>query len=445
MSEQENAPDPLIALESEKCLLGSLMLAPERFDEVRELLSEQSFQHKGHRALWSAFCALWPNCCDFVALGMELERRGLLEALGGNGFLLRVAESVTSTAHMKYHAGVLERATRLRAMRSHIQRLASEIGEVRLAVPGDAEAFIDDATRAIADLSVARDDVSTSEPAFEPATRVVEVWSNPIERRGLMTGIERLDRVLGGIESGNMTVFAARPSRGKTAIALQIALNMALDGIPCVFVTMEMTREQIAARAVACLASISLRKARAGRATPEEIERARYAATKTLADMPLTLLTPRKRDYKILRPILRRSRGVQAVFVDYLQLFNGEQRDRFQQVGAASTECKALAMEFDTRMIVMSQLSREAERERPNMGHMRESGNIEQDANQIVLLSFQSEPGERPDPKRVDCALMADVAKNRDGRTDEVMLDWNRATGSIQGSLTQAEALFHDD
>lgn len=431
--------DRLSAPESELCCLGALMLVPKRVAEAQEILDEQAFTDPKCRLLWRALCKLGENA-DFVALGIELERD---LAFGGaqNEFMLSAAQSVTTTAHLGYHIRLLERAQRLRALRREMRRLGAEVDDIRLAAPEEADAFFEEAHRALAEAAVARDDVSVSENIQEPAQRVVSAWCDPGAKRGLLTGIGSLDEMLGGIEVGNMTVIGARPSRGKTAIALQAALNMALAGIPCLFVTMEMTREQIAARAVANLANIELRMARVGKVLPQELEAARYAAEVTLEKIPLDLVTPRKRDYRVMRQMLRKHRGVQVVFVDYLQLFVGEGRDRFQYVGAASTECKSLAMEFETRMVVMSQLSREAEQAKPCIAHMRESGNVEQDANQIVLLSFSTEPDSKPPHDEPKCHLVADVAKNRDGKTGEVLLDWDRGTGRLTGDRTTSEAL----
>lgn len=423
--------DRLASPESERCCLGGLMLVPTRIAEAQEILDEQAFTDPKCRILWRAMCRLGENT-DYVSLGIELGGDLAFEG-NANEFLLSTAQSVTTSAHLGYHIRLLERAQRLRTLRKEMRRLVAEADDVRIASPDETDAFLEDAQRAISDSAVARDDVSVSENIQDPARRVVDAWSNPRSHRGLLTGIHSLDEMLGGIEVGNMTVIGARPSRGKTAIALQAALNMALEGIPCLFVTMEMTREQIAARAVASLANVELRKARVGNLDGRSIAIAREVAETTLSKIPLDLVTPRKRDYRVMRQMIRKHRGVQAVFVDYLQLFTGQGQDRFQYVGAASTECKSLAMEFDTRMVVMSQLAREAEQSKPCIAHMRESGNVEQDANQIVLLSFSTEPGSKPPHNEPRCSLVADIAKNRDGKTGEVMLDWDRGTGRITG------------
>lgn len=431
--------DPLALVEAERQVLAALMLDPRRITETSDVLDAGSFTDVRCRTLWSAVVRLGP-ALDLTSLRIEAEK-----ALGqdGDSWLVELWHGVTTTAHLQHNTKLLERAQRLRLLRQEVRRLSADVDSVRLATDGDAESFVEDAIDAVRRAAIARQDVATVGPAHEPAIRAVESWARPHELRGSETGIEKLDRLLGGIDKTNMLVLGARPGRGKTSLAIQLMLNAAVAGLSGLFITMEMSDEQIMARCVANMTQIELNKARAGMLTEQELGVARYTARETIRLLPIRIAVPRKRDIKSIRQIVRAERGVDFVFVDYLQLLTGDgHQKRFEYVGACSTECKGLAMEYGTRMVVLSQLQREAETEKPRLSHMRESGNIEQDANQIVLLSFAGEPASKPDFKEPVCQVTVDVAKNRDGKTGETLLTWNRACGRYDGSMTTAEAIW---
>lgn len=431
--------DPLCLVNAERQVLGAVLLDPRRLFEAADVLDDGSFSDPRCRATWQAMCRLGAKL-DLTGLRVEAAR-----AFGDDTdtWLISLGSEVTTTAHLPHNVKLLERAQRLRVLRQEAQRLVNDVGSVRIALDGECESFVEDAIDAVKRAAIARQDIATVRPAFEPAVEAVEQWARPYEMRGSETGIGKLDRILGGVDKTNMLVVGARPGRGKTSLAIQLMLNAAQAGLSCLFLTMEMSDEQIMARCVANMTELELNRARSGGLTEQEIDVARYTARETVRALPMRIAVPRKRDIKTIRQIVRTERGVDFVFLDYLQLLTGDgKQKRFEYVGAASTECKALAMEFDTRMVVLSQLAREAETEKPKLSHMRESGNIEQDANQIVLLSFAGEPDAKPDFKQPVCQVTADVAKNRDGCTGEALLTWNRACGRYDGAMTAVETIW---
>ena len=432
--------DPLALVVAERQVLAGLMLDPRRISEVADILDSAAFTDPRCRTMWDAVVRLGAKL-DLTGLRMEAEK-----ALGQDGDLWLVAlwNEATSTQHLAYNVKLLERSYRLRILRREVRRLSVDVDCVRIAVDGEAESFVEEALDAVRGAAIARQDVATVSPAFEPAVRAVEKWARPYELRGSETGIEKLDRLLGGIDKTNMVVLGGRPGRGKSALAIQLMLNAAQAGLSGLYITIEMDPDQIMARAVANLCQIELSRAKAGNLTEQELDAARYTARETIKNLPIRIAEPRKRDIKTIRQLVRSEKGVDFVFFDYLQLLTGDGRQkRFEYVGAASTECKAMAGEFGTRMVVLSQLAREAETEKPRLSHMRESGNIEQDANQIVLLSFSGEPDETPDFKTPVCQVTAHVAKNRDGVTGEALLTWDRACGRYEGALTTADRIWN--
>jgi replicative DNA helicase len=416
------------SLEAEEAVLGAMMIDDAAANKAIGLLkSSHYFYKEAHKKIFEAMLILSEesNPIDTVSVSNELKKKKSLKSVGGLYYLTGLVDKVPTAANIETYASIVKEKGILRDLISashHMSKKAFESGE-------DVATILDEAEQSIFSLTQQKDNklFQHIQPILTQAIKNLEkMQSNKGSVVGIPSGIIDLDNVTAGFRKSDLIVIAGRPSMGKTALALSIARNAALESkVPTAIFSLEMSSDQLAQRLLSSEARIDGQKARTGR-----LQTARWKdvviASGKLADAPLfiddtpalSILDLRSRARR-----LKREENIGLLVVDYLQLMQGPRRseNRQQEISYITQSLKALAKELDIPVIALSQLSRAVEsrtNKRPVLSDLRESGAIEQDADLVIFLY-------RPyvyDDKKVDQKGLAYliVAKQRSGPTRTV-------------------------
>jgi replicative DNA helicase len=425
--------------DAEQNVIGALMLASERVPEVSELVGPEDFYDKRHRILFETLVALSDRNApiDFVSLGEALRAQGNFQLVGGNEYLIELAQRVTSAAHVLHHAQIVGQAGTLRRL---IQE-ATQILEAAFATRPDGDAvreLLDDSEHRI--FSIARGaQRGSADPIKDVLTETfkrIDAQSHRSGLTGLDTGFYDLNDKLCGLNAGDLVIVAARPSMGKTAFALNMiehaALNRPqwLERNPRVLLfSLEMGKQQIASRMLCSRARVDAHKLRTGRLPDEDYQQLSEAAGE-LAQAGIFIDDTPNLSVMALRGRARRVKaqhGLDLIVVDYLQLMSHPKAESRQvEISAISRSLKALARELEVPVVALAQLSRAVELRdppRPQLSDLRESGSIEQDAD-VVLLLYRPEyyPKHATDENKGKAEVI--IAKHRNGPTGLVSLNF---------------------
>lgn len=450
-------------LRAEQSVLGAILLRNEAIERVLEIISGDDFYRESHREIFRSMAELTDHSqpVDAITLTDALRTKGVLEQIGGHAYIAELAGSEATAGFAPQHAKIIREKSILRRLISAGTTIAADAFEQResggeLLQRAEAQIF------EIAD--------RRSQSAFSSTRELAPATIREIEWReqhrgqvtGLATGIGDLDRLTSGLQPGDLNVIAARPSMGKTALALNITTHVAMNvGAPvgvAVF-SLESSKAHLMTRMVATEARVSSTRLRAGFLAAEEYERL-GRATSRIADAPIFIddssdLTPPQLRAKIRRLFRQQKGAIGLVVVDYLQLMNSAQRHRERrdlEIGEITKALKALAKEFHVPVLALSQLNRQTESrqdKRPTLADLRESGAIEQDAD-VVAFIYRREfyDGEKcPLEERGVAELI--LGKDRNGARAtvratfiaELMLFGNLDRSSANGAIDSA----HED
>ena len=426
---------PPHAVEAEMCLLGSMLIEPEKIGDVIMIVRTGDDFHKpANGAIFETMVDLYDRTgsLDTVQLQTALLDRGQWENVGGEAYLIELAESVPSAANAVHYARLVrEKAT--------VRRLIEAAGEILAEAhenPGDSRALLDMAEQRIFRIAEQTEqlDVEKLAELIEQTIKNIEASEgNPIT--GVATGFHELDEITGGLQRGEMIIIAARPSMGKTALALNLAEQMAVRGQGVGIFSLEMSKQQVVQRLLAARSELDLGLLRRGLGSKHYSRL--YAACSELKDAPIYIDDTPGLSLRQLRAKGRRMVGryeVKCLFVDYLQLLTvgGRVESRQMEVSEISRGIKAMARELNVPIVCLSQLNRSPEQReghRPRMSDLRESGSIEQDADVVAMLHreeyyHQGEP-DWPDLNR-DKVGLAEllITKQRNGPTGTVRMTW---------------------
>jgi len=420
------------SLAAEAAVLGSMVVDPACIADVVEQLTANSFYRIEHKHIFNALVALYEknraDGLDAVLLRDELERRKVLEQVGGVDYVARVIESVPSSANVMYYAGIVKDKELLRELIA----AAGEILEQAYDQAGETAEKLDEAERkifAITDKNI----TSRAEELRNLVTAAYEL----IEKRegkhvtGIPTGYHELDDRTCGLHNGEMIIVAGRPSMGKTSLALNIAEHIGVVEKTAVAIfSMEMGAQQLAERFLCSRGEVESQLVRKGLLSTAHYEKLADACG-LLYEAPIYIddastLTPLELRAKARR--LTSLYGIKCIIVDYLQLMHmgsGRVESRQQEITAISRYIKALARELNIPVMVLSQLNRSPEgREghRPRMSDLRESGSIEQDADVVILLHREDYYHRREKDFQPNNNAELIIAKQRNGPTGSVEL-----------------------
>jgi replicative DNA helicase len=419
-------------LDVEKAVLSGLMLDNRAIHTVLTELKSADFYHPSHQKLFNAMIALQNENepVDLHTLAEYLNTRKELDAVGGPVFLAEIADYEATAANVLQHA----RIVRDKAIRRGMIAVASEIAEAGFEEADRAQHLLDFAESRIFEISKAqsRESFSSLHDEMDDALNYVEgLMARGGELTGVPTGFKDFDEKTGGLQPGELVVVAARPSMGKTAMALNIARNAAVDhGRKVAVFSLEMTKRALALRLLSSEARVDFSSFRRGFGSVSDHTRL-VAAGGTLANANIWIddsgmITILEIKAKCRR--LASERGLDLVMVDYLQLAHGDTPNARKdlEIAEISHGLKALAKELDIPVVALSQLNRgpeqrDPDKRRPNMGDLRESGAIEQDADVIAFI-YRDEVYQRTEENRGLAELI--VAKQRNGPTGTLKLSF---------------------
>jgi len=430
---------PPHSIESEMCLIGSMMLDREIIGEVVQILSADAFFQADHQILWNTIVHLYDQNkqVDPLIVREELIKAHQLDEIGGLDYLAQIINSVPSAAHGRHYATIVREKALLRQLIS----ASNDIIRDAYAPHEQADEVLNQAERRI--FEIAEKKVGGNIETLEKVLGEVYDAIGNHAKRGLQTEYTELDDTLNGLQNGEMIIIAARPSMGKTALAMNIVENVACRGIPCAVFSMEMSKQQLAQRMLCSRAKIDGHKLRKGMLQSEDYTKLANVVGE-LAKAPIwvddsagmTIL-----DLKAKARRLKLKNDVQLVMIDYMQLMDNPGVDnRQQQISEISRGIKAVARELNVPVLCLSQLNRASEGRdghRPRMSDLRESGSIEQDADVIMLLHREDYYNMgQPDFNPTNEAEII-IAKQRNGPTGTIKLSFfsnttrfeNRAAG----------------
>lgn len=425
-----NAPDlrslPPHSLEAEQGLLGAILAdGPRVLERIESLVSAEDFYRADHRAIFAAAKALHDagKAADLLTVFDSLEARGEAERVGGIAYLGDLNNSGFLASNAKAYAQTIRERATLRGL----QQAAADIMAACSTPAGRSPADI--AAQAEASMHSLVDRTDTEPSRLQDV--LCDVLGDVQERMerggwlaGLSTGFGGFDGMTGGLEPGQLVIVAARPSVGKTVIGCNVATHVATGGSPVLFFTLEMTRREIAARILAARSGVTVQAMRAGTSERNDWDRMNTAVAASASwklfidDTPAVSVAYVRAKARSIQ----RTHGLGLVVIDYLGLMRGTGDNRAQEVGSISRGLKALAKELKVPVIALAQLNRASEGRldrKPTLADLRDSGEIEQDADIVAMLHRESMNREAPEWDGLAQLL---IRKNRNGPTGECLL-----------------------
>jgi replicative DNA helicase len=433
------APDPVgytppANPEAEQSVLGAILVRPEVMDRIADLIGPEDFYREAHGRIYKAILDLYGRGepVDLVTVTALLKERGHLEGVGGPVFLAGLSEQVGFATNAEYYASLVHDKAVLRRLLDCTQEIASAC----LAPVEDVEEFLDEAEHKIFQVAEAK-----VRPGFSALSALVDheiatleaIWARKDgSLTGVTSGFTDLDNYTAGFQASDLIILAARPSMGKTALALNIAFNAAYKSrppVPVAFFSLEMSKQQLVRRLLSSVGEVDAsRIRRAAFLTGPEWTKLQEAAG-VLLDCPIYIDDTPAATVLDIRAKSRRLKAdgkLGLVIVDYLQLMQGraEAHSREQQISEISRSLKGLAKELAVPVIALSQLSREPEkreRKRPQLSDLRESGAIEQDAD-VVMFIYRDEVYRKDSPDKGTAEVI--IGKQRNGPIGMIKLSF---------------------
>jgi len=425
---------PPHSLEAERAVLGDCLLDSDALTLAVDSLRSDDFYDSVHRIIFDIICEMSAKskAVDPLTMMEELSRKNLMESVGGQSFIAELVDAVPTTANVEHHIRIVKD----KAVHRRLIQVGTEIAKMGYAEDKELEEILDDAERAVFEVTQ-----SGNKAFFRKISDVLAPTFKEIEDRfhspaakvnGVPSGFDDFESITGGFQPGSLNILAARPSMGKTAFALGVALNAAVEhSIPVLIFSLEMSAEQLVLRMLGSRAKINIHDLKTG-VFHENSWQGLAEAAGELSSAPIFIDDSSVLSTLELRARSRRFKsqyakdGLGLIIVDYLQLMHFPKRieSKQQEVAEISRSLKAVARELDMPVIALSQLSRAVEQrneKRPQLSDLRDSGAIEQDADLVILLY---RPGyyEAPGSETEDPTAEVIIAKHRNGPTGTVSL-----------------------
>ncbi len=425
-------------LEAEEAVVGSILIDSDSFVKVAHAIKPEDFYREKNQMCFAACLALFQRgeAIDQVTVARELSLAGQLEAAGGMAYLSHLVSITPTSQHSEYYAELVARTSTMRRLID----AASHISAIGYQDTDDVDKTLRQAEDVLFQVRSGR-----TERGFIPLREIYDQYMeeraaivDPLEQAGgpIMTGYNDLDELLGGLQRADMIILGARPSLGKSTLAMNMALNAAENGARVGVFSLEMSREQLALRLLAAAAEIDAHRLRLGLYTEAEEQRI-IDSIGRLSELPVFIDDTPFQGLVEMRSKARRlslESGLDLLIVDYLQLIQGNTRvnNRVQEISEISRSLKGMARDLNAAVLTCSQLSRVVENRpghRPQLSDLRDSGSIEQDADVVMFIHRedlyateeewdQQFPG-RPYPKNIAEIILA---KHRNGPTGSLKL-----------------------
>lgn len=414
---------PPHSIEAEQAVLGALLLNWSSMSDVVSKLRPERFYSLQNQIIFDALLKLFSKNVqgDTLALINELTVEGKLEQAGGTAYIASLTDTVPSAANIEYYSNmVIDRSTR-----RDLIKISSELKASAFELNKDSSALLDVAEQKIFSLTE-KNETTVIHDAKSIMIQEIELidsrYKNKNKFTGIPSGFAQLDTMTSGFQNSELIIIGARPSIGKTALALSMMQHIALEEkIPCGFFSLEMPYTSIGMRILSQEARVNMSRIRSGMLKLEDVKKIQEAAGRWF-DSPLyTIDTPNMRLLD-LRAMARRmvvNHGVKIIFIDYIGLITTEnsQAPVYEQISEVSKSLKALARELEIPIVVLCQVARDAEGQEPNLAQLRGSGSIEQDADVVMFLHRDRLKEETP----IQEAKII-LSKQRNGPTGDVKI-----------------------
>jgi replicative DNA helicase len=418
--------------EAERAALGAMLLDTEALKTAEKYLRPEDFYSAANGRIYKAIRSLWDNGgnkADIITVRDALEKSGELEAAGGEPYIASLTNVVPSTANIEYYALIVQECSLRRAL----IRAAARISADSYNISEDTGLLLEKAQQLVFELTERKRGGLNYRSMQETVPEVIDRLEMLMSRKEMLTGVpsgfDKLDMLTCGFQKSEMIVIGARPSMGKTAFALNIAANITInEKRPAAFFTLEMTDIALGTRLLSSESHVDSNAIKTGFINQSNFPRILEAAAR-MYDAPLyTVDRPNMKllDLRAQARSLRSEKKVEIIFIDYLGLIGMENNSmpRYEQVSEISRSLKALARELNIPVVVLSQVGRPAEGDRPTLASLRDSGAVEQDADIVMFLHRgRQEPKENePYPESLETELI--IAKNRNGPVGTIKLSF---------------------
>lgn len=440
MAEKKNTKlrVPPHSKDAEMAFLGSIMLKPESMYEVSSTVAPSFFYFAKHKTIYETMLELFSKGTpiDLLSLSSRLKEKNLLEQVGGNAYLTELTNSVPSAANIEYYAEMIVK----RHMMRQLIDASDYINQLGYDEASELENILDNAEKKIFEVT----NVLTTSSFIELKSALGEAWErldhlhkNKGEIRGVPSGFKGIDNKLSGFQKSDLVILAARPSVGKTSLALDIARNVATkNNMPVGIFSLEMSSQQLVDRMLAAESKVDAWKLRTGRLSADEEFNKIRDSLDVLSKAPIYIDDQPGNNILKMRSVARRlksEKGLELIIVDYLQLMvptqNRNTDNLVQQVTEISRSLKNLARELNIPVLALSQLSRAVESRggKPRLSDLRDSGSIEQDAD--VVMFIHRERNEEDTGKNNVAEIL--IEKHRNGPTGTVQLYFDDTKSSF--------------
>lgn len=426
------------SVEAEQSVLGSMIMDPQCIAEVVTMVKPEFFYIPQHKDIYNVIISMFEinQVIDFVSLLEKLKDNNVYDDAGGKAYLTQLVETVPSSANVKTYIGILRERYYARALIAAAKGILKDIEDNEV----DTDKLIESAEQRIYDIRTGNEKSGLTpikevieQETYDRLSKIADPETHN-DFVGIPCGIKELDDMITGLNKSDLIILGARPSMGKTSMALNIARNVAVNtGKTVCFFSLEMSREQLAQRLLSSESGIESQKLRTGDLSADEWTMLTQAGehlskTNLFLDQTSDITVPE------MKAKLRRMKKVDLVIIDYLGLMHSARRidNRVQEISEITRNLKIMAKELNVPIIACSQLSRGTEGKgkshKPALADLRDSGSIEQDADIVLFLyrdayynNEKTDEDDMSEESKSECI----VAKNRHGETGRVELHWD--------------------
>ncbi len=414
-------------LEAEQATLGALLLDADAVGTVIRYLRPDNFYSLQNQKIFQAIISLFNNGqrVDLITLTEELRQQGLLAQAGGPGYVASLTDTVPTSANVEYYAKVVLEHSMRRSLLVISNKIIADAHDDST----ESRAVLEEAQKRIFELTDANQHATFKTPKDMIPLAIASIeklYHTKNAFTGVPSGLIELDQMTSGFQKSELVIIGARPSVGKTALALSMVAHVSIkEKIPAAFFSLEMSDMQLMVRLISQESHIASEKIRTGLLKMSDFQSIQDAAGR-IYDSPLYVVDMPNMKLLDLRAMARRLRaqhGVEIIFVDYLTLITSENTliPRHEQIAEISRSLKSLARELNIPVVALSQVRRDAEGKKPTLADLRESGSIEQDADVVMFLHRErvgSNKGDQDGEQAIDTELI--VAKQRNGPIGDI-------------------------